>query len=135
AAGNPKVSWSVFIQKSPAHGPVAVLAAINAADSFPYKDNWPVKFKISTGRELVDTERYSTGDVTSTDKKVFAVPIDPDSVATAFPTDLPPLTPSELAKTEAVLNGSSGGPGEDDDAGVLKKGDQLLASLRKIGQK
>jgi hypothetical protein len=136
SAGNPKVSWSVFIQKSPVHGPIAVLASINPAESFAYKDaNWPGKFKISTGRELVDTDRYSTGDVTSSEKKILAIPIDPDSVAAVLSgSSILGRITSELAKTDTILSGS-GTPGEDDESGILKKGEQLLTALRKIGQK
>jgi hypothetical protein len=135
AASSAKVGWSVFIQKSPAHGPIAVLAAINPADSFGYKEsNWPNRFKISTGREFVDTERFNGGDVTSSEKKIVTVPLDPDSVATAFPNDILSRITGELAKTEGVLVGS-GSPGGDDETGVIKKGDQLLTALKKIGQK
>jgi hypothetical protein len=135
AAQSPKVGWSVFVQKSPAHGPVAIIAAINPTDAFGYKEaNWPNKFKISNGRELVDTDRYAGGDVTSTEKKVVAIPIDPDSVVSSFPNDILSRITGELAKTEAVLVGS-GTPGADDETGVMRKGDQLLATLKKIGQK
>jgi hypothetical protein len=136
AAGqSTKVGWSVFVQKSPAHGPIAVLAAINPTDAFAYKEaNWPNRFKISTGREFVDTERFMGGDVTSSEKRVVTVPLDPDSVATAFPNDIIARITGELAKTETVLAGS-GRPGEDDEHGVIRRGDQLLAALKKIGQK
>jgi hypothetical protein len=134
AASNPKVSWSVFIQKSPAHGPIAVLAPIGPTDAFSYKDNWPGRFKISNGRELVEADRYSDGAVFSTEKKISAVPLDPDSVTSAFPTDILSRITSELAKTDAILSGN-GTPGDDNENGVLKKGEILLTALRKIGQK
>jgi hypothetical protein len=134
AANNPKVGWSVFVQRSPAHGPVAVLAAINPADSFGYKDSWPGKFKISNGRELVDTDRYNGGDVISSEKKISAIPLDPDSVSNSFPSDVLARITSELAKTEAILTGT-GTPGDDNETGVLQKGDDLLKALRKIGQR
>jgi len=134
AAGNPKVGWSVFIQKSPAHGPVAVLAAINPADSFGYKDSWPGRFKISNGRELVDTDRYTAGDVVSSEKNIKAIPLDPDSVTSSFPSDILARITSELAKTDAVLTGN-GTPGDDNETGILQKGDELLKALRKVGQR
>jgi hypothetical protein len=136
AASNPKVSWSVFVQKSPAHGPVAVLASISPTDAFSYKDAWPGKFKISNGRELVDAERYNAGDVftANPDKKIIALPIDPDSVASSFPTDVLSRITSELAKTSTILQGT-GTPGDDNENGIIKKGDTLLVALRKIGQK
>ena len=136
AATNPKVSWSIFVQKSPAHGPVAVLAGIGPTDAFPYKDAWPGRFKISNGRELVEAERYNDGNVitASPEKKIVAIPIDPDSVASSFPTDILSRITSELAKTDAVLSGN-GTPGDDNENGVLKKGEMLLTALRKIGQK
>jgi hypothetical protein len=135
AAGNPKVTWSVFVQRSPAHGPVGILAAIDPKDAFSYKDaNWPGKFKISTGREMVDSERYSSGDVTSSEKKVMTIPIEPESVSTAVGGGIIGRITSELAKTDAILSGS-GTPGDDDETGVLKKGEVLLTALRRIGQK
>jgi len=137
AANNPKVAWAVFIQKSPAHGNVASMAAINPTESFGYNDaNWPGKFKISTGRELVDSERYSTGDPTTADptKKIVTIPVSPDSVGTAVGGGIIGRITSELAKTDAILSGS-GTPGDDDETGVLKKGEALLTALRRIGQK
>ena len=136
AASNPKVSWSVFVQKSPAHGPVAVLAGLGPTDAFSYKDAWPGKFKISNGRELVEAERYNAGDVftANPDKKIIALPIDPDSVANSFPTDILSRITSELAKTGTILQGT-GTPGDDNENGVIKKGETLLVALRKIGQK
>jgi len=137
ATSNPKVSWSVFIQKSPAHGNVASLAAINPSESFGYNDaNWPGKFKISTGRELVDSERYSAGDPTTADptKKIVTIPVSPDSIASAVGGGILGRITSELAKTDATLSGS-GTPGDDDENGVLKKGEVLLTALKRIGQK
>jgi hypothetical protein len=135
AGTNPKVAWGVFIQKSPAHGPVGFIAAINPAEAFAYKEaKWPESFKISNGRELVQTDRFQGKDVISTDKKIVAVPLDPDSVATSFPTDVLGRITTELVKTEGIMNGS-GAPGQDDEQGILKKGEQLLIALRKIGQK
>jgi len=136
AASNPKVSWSVFIQKSPAHGPVAVLAGLGPTDGFGYRDSWPGRFKISNGRELVDADRFNGGekDLYSTEKRINVIPLDPDSVANSFPTDILSRITSELAKTETILTGT-GRPGDDNEQGVLTKGDQLLVALRKIGQK
>lgn len=133
SAGNPKVAWSVFVQKSPAHGPIAVLAAVNAKDAFPYKDKWPDKYNITTGRELVEVDRYNSGDVFSAEKKVVAIPLDPDSVASSFPNDILVRITSELAKTGSVLAGKTGTPDEE-DPGVIANGDQLIVALRKIGK-
>jgi hypothetical protein len=130
---NPKVAWTVFVQKSPAHGPVGVVAPINPADAFVYKDaKWPEAFKISNGREMVQTERFQGKDVFSTDKKVVAIPLDPESVSASFPTDILGRMMSELAKTGDIMNGSAG-TGGDDEQGILKKGEQLLIALKKIG--
>jgi hypothetical protein len=137
SGNNPKVSWIVFIQKSPAHGNVGSLAAINPAESFGYADkDWPAKFKISTGRELVDSERYTTGDPTTADptKKIVTIPIDPGSVSAAVGTGIVGRITSELAKTDTILSGS-GTPGDEDENGVVKKGEALLTALKKIGQK
>jgi hypothetical protein len=137
AATNPKVSWSVFVQKSPAHGPLAILAPIAATDAFEYKKaDWPSKFKVQNGREAVDTTRYDHGDPTSTDNKVVTLPLDPDSVASAFPNDITARMISELVKTGQVLKGKAGNGGdEDESAGVIKNGDTLLIELKKIGSK
>jgi hypothetical protein len=133
AASNPKVQWSVFIQKG-GKGPVGFLAPI--PDGFAAKDNWPAKLKILNGRDPVDAERYNTGEVTSTDKKYVAVPLDPDNVSNSFPNDILSRITSELVKTDAILAGTPATvPGEDDSPGILKKGDQLLTALRKIGHK
>jgi hypothetical protein len=135
AGQTPKVAWTVLIQKNGPHGPVASLAAVNPTEAFAFKEaNWPAKFKVSSGRDLIDVERYGGGDATSTDKKVIAVPIDPDSVAASFPNDVLSRIRGELAKTEAVLTGS-GTPGADDETGIIKKGDGLLTALKRIGQK
>jgi len=137
ASTNPKVSWSVFIQKSPAHGNVASLAAINPAESFNYNDaNWPAKFKISTGRELVDSERYTSGDPSTADptKKIITIPVAPESIAAAVGGGILGRITSELAKTDTTLSGS-GTPGDDDETGVIKKGENLLTALKRIGQK
>jgi hypothetical protein len=137
AGSSPKVAWTVFVQKSAAHGPVGVIAAINPSEAFAYKDaKWPESFKISTGRELVQTDRFTGGkeSVFSTDKKVMAIPLEPDSVASSFPTDILGRITGELAKTEGIMTGS-GQPGQDDEQGILKKGEQLLIALKKIGQK
>ena len=135
SAGNPKVTWSVFVQKSPVHGPVAILARNNPAELFAYKDTWPAKYKISNGNELVDVERFSTGDVFTSEKKVTVIPIDPDSVATSFPNDILTRVTTELSKTNDVLAGKAAGGDDEDSTGILKKGEQLLAELRKIGRK
>jgi hypothetical protein len=134
-AGNPKVAWSVFIQKFQGHGPIAVLARNNPAEAFPYKDSWPAKYKISNGNEMVEVERYTGGDVfTSDNEHVKTIPIDPDSVATSFPNDVLTRVTSELMKTEKVLTGVTDDPTEE-AVGILKKGDALLVELRKIGKK
>jgi hypothetical protein len=132
SADNPKVAWSVFVQKSPTHGSVAVLARNDPAGLFAYKDNWPDKYKISTGNELVEVDHYARGDVfTSDNRSVKAIPLEPDSVSSAFPNDALTRITAELLKTETVL---SGGGDEGDQIGIYKKGENLLAELRKIGK-
>jgi hypothetical protein len=134
AATAPKVNWSIFIQKNAAKGPVAVLAPIG--DGFLYKDAWPAKFKITNGSSSTEAERYAQGDVITAnpDKKIVAVPLEPDSVQANFPTDVLSRIIAELGKTNVVLQGN-GQPGDDNENGVVKKGDVLLTALKKIGQK
>jgi hypothetical protein len=135
-AEKPKVNFGVLVQKTQDHGPVGVLAPIPAGQSWGFKDaTWPAKFKINTGRELVDVDRYTAGDVVSNPPKVSVIPLEPDSVATAFPNDVVIKLQSELRKTMEQLGGKSGATPDEEDAGVLKEGDQLLNALKKIGAK
>ncbi len=130
SASNPKVAWAVFVQKSPAHGPVAILAPIDPGSLFSYKDNWPARFTINAGRDKVETTRWEKGDLFSTESKVFSIPLEPDSVTSTFPNDIVSRITSELVKTDTVLRG-----GSEEDVGILRTGEQLLAELRKIGSK
>jgi len=134
SSGNPKVSWAIFAQKSPAHGPLAFLAPIAAKDVFSYKDEkWPGKFQIMAGSQAVDTSRYDKGDVFSSDTKVVTFPLDPDSIVSAFPNDVLNRVQSELSKTDEVLRGRPEIPGvQDESPGVIKNGEALLVELRKI---
>jgi hypothetical protein len=130
---NPKVTWAVFAQKSPAHGPLAILAPIAPKDVYAYDAAWPGKFQIMASGQAVDTARYDKGDVFSTESKVITFPLDPSSVASAFPDTVLAKIQSELLKTNEVLNGRAGIPGgEDETSGVIKNGDTLLVELRKI---
>jgi hypothetical protein len=131
SASSPKVSWVVFAQKSPAHGPLAILAPIAPKDVFAYEATWPAKFQIMASGQAVDTSHYDKGDVFSSEGKVLTFPLDPSSIAAAFPDTVLARVQSELVKTKDVLMGKTV-IGEDETAGVIKNGDTLLVELRKI---
>ena len=89
AASNPKVAWSVFIQKSPAHGPRRHPRRDRSERSVR-ATRMPIGRRSSRSRPVASSstaERYTAGDVVTADpdKKIVAIPLSPDSVATAFP--------------------------------------------------
>lgn len=133
----PKIKFNVIVQRDPAKGPIAVLAPVNPADAWTVKsETWPTSYKISTGRDLVDVERWSgKGDVITAGAKVVALPLEPSSVATAFPNDAVMRIQSELMKTGTILQGRTGGLPDEEEAGVLQKGEMLISALKKIGGK
>ena len=67
-------------------------------------------------------------------KKIVTIPVAPDSIAAAVGGGILGRITSELAKTDTTLSGS-GTPGDDDETGVIKKGENLLTALKRIGQK
>jgi len=134
AMDDPKVKFNVIIQKDPEKGPVAVLAAVNPAEAWSVKGEWPARYKIATGRDLVEVERWSgKGEPFSAGAKVFGLPLEPGSVTSAFPNDVVMRIQSELLKTGTILEGRTGGLPDEEEAGVLKQGDTLIAQLKKIG--
>jgi len=133
ASDNPKVGYAVYVQKGP-KGPVGFLAPVNPADRFGVKDAWPPKLKISNGRDLVDADRYNQGDVIGSEKKMVAVPLDPEALNASFPTDVLLRITGELVKTGAILTGTTTATG-DEEAGIIKNGDMVLTALRNIGKR
>lgn len=133
----PKVKFNVIVQRDPSKGPIAVLAPVNPADAWTVKsETWPTSYKISTGRDLVEVERWSgKGDVITAGAKVVALPVEPGSVATAFPNDVVLRIQSELMKTGTILQGRTGGLPDEEEAGVLQRGEMLINALKKIGAK
>lgn len=135
AIEDPKVKFSIIVQRDPAKGPVAVLAPVNAADAWSVKsDTWPARYQIATGRDLVEVERWTgKGDPTSAGAKVLGLPLEPGSVTTAFPNDVVMRIQAELMKTGTILEGRTGGLPDEEEAGVLKQGETLIAQLKRIG--
>jgi len=130
----PQLAFTVLITKS-GKGPVASLAPI--AESFSLNGDWPKDFQMTNlvSKEKQQVTRYESGDVfTSRDRRV-GIPIEPASIAPAFPDDISNRVKSELAKTAQVLNGVDDGPDGDPKPGILKNGTQLAELLRKIAAK
>src|SRR5690606_41717949 len=122
--------------KDPAKGPVAVLAPVAGSDAWSVKrETWPARYKITTGRDVVEVERWTgKGEPISAGGKVIGLPLEPGSVTTVFPNDVVMRIQSELVKTGTILEGRTGGLPDEEEAGVLKQGDQLIAQLKKIAR-
>lgn len=131
---DPKIKFNIIVQRDPDKGPLAILAPVNGEDAWSAKaETWPASYKISTGKELVDVERWmGRGDVISTNK-VVGLPVEPGSIAQAFPNDVVMRIQSELMKTGTILAGRTGGLPDEDEAGVLSRGEMLIEQLKKIG--
>lgn len=131
---DPKFKFNVIVQKDPAKGPVAVLAPVVASDAWSVKsETWPARYKITTGRDVVEVERWTgKGEPFSAGAKVIGLPLEPGSVTTAFPNDVVMRIQAELMKTGTILEGRTGGLPDEEEAGVLKQGEQLIAQLKKI---
>ena len=134
AIDDPKFTLNVIVQKDPAKGPVAVLAPVAGSDAWSVKsETWPARYKITTGRDVVEVERWTgKGEPISAGGKVIGLPLEPGSVTTVFPNDVVMRIQSELVKTGTILEGRTGGLPDEEEAGVLKQGDQLIAQLKKI---
>ena len=135
AIEDPKIKFSIIVQRDPVKGPVAVLAPVNGEDVWSAKsESWPAKYKIATGRDLVDVERWTgRGDPISVGAKVLGLPLEPGSVSSAFPNDVVMRIQAELMKTGTILEGRTGGLPHEEQAGVLQLGETLVAQLKRIG--
>jgi hypothetical protein len=130
----PQIGHTVLIIRS-AKGPVASLAPLS--QPFALGGDWPKALSMNNlvTREKQDIARYETGDIYSTADRRFGIPVEPESVAAAFPNDISARVLSELAKTSQLLNGEPGGDGGEASAGVIKNGKELSKALREMGKK
>ena len=135
AGTNPKVGWTVFIQKSPQHGPVGFIAAINPAEAFAYKKaKWPESFKISNGRELVQTESIP-GQRRHLDRQEDRGRTARSRGGCDVLSHRHPGPHHQRARQDRGRHERKRYPRLGRRAGHHKKGEQLLIALRKIGQK
>jgi hypothetical protein len=129
----PQIGYTILVTRS-SKGPVASLAPLGAP--FAVSGDWPKTLSMNNlvTRERQDINRYEAGDFYSTAEKRAGIPLEPESVAAAFPNDISARVLSELAKTAQLLNGEPGGEGES-SAGVIKNGKELSKALREMGKK
>lgn len=127
----PKVVHSVVIIKGKG-GPMASIVPM--PDSFEFgAAEWPKTYKFvnPVNRQTLEATRYDSGEPMFSDQKKLAIPLDPTSVAATFPSDVVGQIVSQVIKTGELINGTNTG-GEDDSAGLLKTGEALVASLKKL---
>jgi hypothetical protein len=137
SAEKPMLRYTVLVLKAP-KGAVASIAPIS--DPFSLAGDWPKEYKMQNlvSREVQAVTRYGdSGEPFSSKDKRLGIPIEPDSISAAFPNDISGRVLSELTKTAQVLNGIQATPGseEEDKAGVIKNGELLAESLKKIASK
>jgi hypothetical protein len=137
----PRMSFAVFTGKDE-KGPIATFVKIK--EPFEYKQAWPEKFFIKGAGEDIQVERYKSGEpfvkAGKTEKEkptVYAIPIEPDGLARIFPNDISTRVQSELGAAMTLIEGTPTGTttADDERAGVLKTGDDVLKELNAIGAK
>lgn len=131
----PQLRYTLLVINGP-KGPVGSLAPI--ADPFALGGDWPKEYKMQNliSKEVQTVSRYDKGEPFSTKDKRIGIPIEPDSLSAAFPNDISGRVLSELAKTAQVLNGvQAATPDDEEKAGLIKNGDLLVESLKKISAK
>jgi hypothetical protein len=134
-AEKPQLGYTVLVTKS-GKGPVASIAPL--AQPFAIAGEWPKQLTMNNlvTREKQEIARYDGGDIFSTQERRVGVPLEPESVAAAFPNDVSSRVLSELAKTAQLLNGEPGnGEGDEASAGVIKNGKELAKALREMGKR
>ncbi|PIE06102.1 MAG: hypothetical protein CSA75_01305 [Sorangium cellulosum] len=140
---NPVIGYSVFIQKDRKGNAVGTFAKVSVPFKFDEK-KWPDKFKISTGKEDVEAERYKTGEPfvkqprrEGEKTQIFAVPLEPDGITKAFPPRLSQRIEEELKAMGALISGTTPGKvrPEDEKPGLLKLADEIIRELNAVGAK
>ncbi len=132
SAETPKIGYTVIVTRAE-KGPVASLAPIK--DPFKLQGDWPKEFTMQNlvSRQEMKVNRYDSGEPFSTKDKQFGIPLEPMSVGAAFPNDVSSRIQSEIAKTVQLLVGIQAATSDDDDKpGLIKNGEVLVASLKKI---
>lgn len=138
-AQTPKVRYIAFIQKNEI-GAVGTFASIK--DPFGFKDKtWPEKVTIITPAETVEAERYKSGEpFVKPPKKegekptVYAVPLEPDGIVTAFPDPLGSRLSEELKDMVTLVRGSPPGTAPSEEkSGLIVLADNLVQDLRAVG--
>lgn len=139
AGSNPRMSYSVFVGKSE-KGAVGTFAKIK--DPIEFGKPWPDKFSIVGTGENIEVTRYTGGEPfvkpgtgANARPTVYAIPIEPDGVAKVFPNELAKRLETEIGGTVQVIVGVTGGAVDDEKAGLIKLGDDIIKDLKEIGKK
>lgn len=140
---SPKMSYSVFVQRTRTGNAVGTFAPI--AKPFGFDDkSWPDEIGLNTGAEVVTAKRYKTGEpFTQFPRKegekptVFAIPIEPDGVAKAFPPRLSQRVEEELKAVAQLIAGTAHGEvsADNEKRGLIKLADEILRELAIVGAK
>ncbi len=137
-AQNPKVSYVVFVGKAE-KGPLGTFAKIK--DPFELNKPWPDKVTILGAGQEVSAERYKSGEVFVKPPKkegdaptVYAIPLEPDGIATAFPDPLGIRIQEELKDISTLVNGTPPGtPASEEKTGLVKLAENLIDELKTVG--
>jgi hypothetical protein len=138
ASQHPRMSYAVFMGKGE-KGPVATFVKIKTP--FEFEKPWPDKFGIVGIGEVIDAERYKSGEpfvkpgaTPNAKPTIYAAPIEPDGVARAFPNDIGKRVEAELAAATTLIAGSASETDPDAKSGLLKLGEELIKELRAVGK-
>lgn len=140
---NPRISYSVFVQKDRKGNAVGTFVKLNKPFKFDDKE-WPKEFKLDTGSEVVDANRYVSGEPFLKHPRregekptIYAIPLEPDGVTKAFPPRLSQRIEDELKAMAALIAGTTPGQvrPEDEKPGLLKLADDIIRELNAVGAK
>jgi hypothetical protein len=140
---NPRISYTVFVQKDKKGNAVGTFVQLNSPFKFDEK-KWPEKLKLDTGSEVVDAERYKSGDPfmkyprrEGEKPTIYAIPLEPDGVTKAFPPRLSQRIKEELQAMGSLISGTTPGKvrPEDEKPGLLKLADDIIRELNAVGAK
>lgn len=140
---NPVIGFTVFVQKNRAGNAIATFAPLGKPYRYDEKE-WPKTLKIDTGKELVEAERYATGEpfVKAPQREgqkptVYAIPIEPDGITKSFPSRLSQRIEEELKTMGALIAGTPPGEvrPEDEKPGLIKLADEIIRELNAVGAK
>ncbi|MFO0659319.1 MAG: hypothetical protein U0165_05745 [Polyangiaceae bacterium] len=131
ASEKPAVNFGLIIIKDP-KGPIGKFAPVSAP--FEIGGDWPKDINVLNfaNQQVMATPRYVEGDPLKDPNKPFVVPIDPKTVAAAFPNDAISTLRSELQKAKALVDGEANSTDDDAKTGLIKLGGQAAEQLKKI---